>query len=526
MDWQRQFMSGGGSFYTGPNGTHPSCMQPNGAIDTICVAELRTYPPPDLLRCGPGAIDWPHLPIPRGGYLYNPIAAHKRTGRCFCASGYFDPMHQTWPPGLMVASMADPYPGYESYGEYPYDAVVNHGIGGAGSTMKYPHGGWSSVGIGVWGDWIEVYWNESADPQPPRPGRPGGDILPGHWRTYNSADGVTWVLDYDDASPTGVLWFAPETIGMYLGVEDNATHSGSCVNGGIEFWIYDDNYPEIVVTTPFDGQDPVNPAGWVEFDVVDGDYSTVVGATTISIAGVPAWSGDAPLAGFSGSRAAIAGGYHYIIYRDTGWASGEEVTVVVHVEDTLSHDDDETWSFTALLDIPTCTWGGGQYGDEEPPFGLCLIPPVPVVPPPPPAPNLGIGAGEMSTMDGPTGLEVPIEVAGPLEDAPAEIVAAIGTLNSEEAMAVLTYTSAAGEVSTIAIDPTLPWTIQSVTLDDVEYLLELSWSPRCSRWYLGLKTADGVDIVSGVAVVVDYPLLSRFGDARLPPGRLIAVSNG
>jgi hypothetical protein len=339
-------------------------------------------------------------------------------------------------------------------------------------------------------------------------------------------DGITWVVAYDDVTPMGELWFTPETIGMYLWALDGALYGpGSCVNGGIEFWIYDDNYPSIVITTPFDGQVTVNPLGWVEFDVLDGDYPPLVhAATTVTINGVTAWASDAPSAGFAGSRSAIAGGNHFVIYRP--WADAEAVTVAVHVEDTLAHAADEAWSFTALLDIPTCTWGGGQYGDEEPPFGLCLIPPVPVVPPPPPAPNLGIGAGEMSTMDGPTGLEVPIEVAGPLEDEQPGIVAAIGTLNSEEAMAVLTYTSEAGEVSTIAIDPTLPWTIQSVTLDDVEYLLELSWSPRCSRWYLGLKTAAGEDIVSGVAVVVDYLLLSRFGDARLPPGRLIAVSNG
>lgn len=76
---------------------------------------------------------------------------------------------------------------------------------------------------------------------------------------------------------------------------------------------------------------------------------------------------------------------------------------------------------------------------------------------------------------------------------------------------------------TIAFDPTLPWQIQRATLDDVEYLLVLSWNTRDSRWYLEVQSSGGTPIVSGIAIVVDYPLLDRFGYSTLPPGRLIAV---
>lgn len=140
--------------------------------------------------------------------------------------------------------------------------------------------------------------------------------------------------------------------------------------------LYGPDYPEIVNETPFAGQINANPAGWVEFDATDGDNSIAPSETTISLAGVPAWAADAPLPGFAGSRTAIAGGQHYVIYRSTGWTSGEEVAVSVHAEDTLGLEVDETWSFTALIDIPTCAWGGGQYGEPEPPYGLCLAVPL------------------------------------------------------------------------------------------------------------------------------------------------------
>jgi len=136
--------------------------------------------------------------------------------------------------------------------------------------------------------------------------------------------------------------------------------------------LYGPDYPEIEIITPFDGQDPVNPRGWIEFNVLDGDNPAAPGATTASIAGVPAWSGDAALTGFTGSRTPITGGHHYIIYRTSGgWTSGEVVAVSVHAEDTLGLEVDETWSFTALVDLPTCVWGGGEYGEPEPPYGLC-----------------------------------------------------------------------------------------------------------------------------------------------------------
>lgn len=364
MDWQLQTSGPGGTFYTGPNGTRPSCMLLEDGV-TVCVTTTNPTPPPDLM-CGSGTIDWGHVPIPRGGLLYQDLTAHKRTGRCFCAQGYFDSGLQSWAPALMIAQMAGPHVSYPAYGRYPENAVMDHSIWGSGAAYRLWPGSWSSLGGVDMGDLVEIYWNESADPQPPRSGRPGTDIPAGYCRTYKSADGgTTWTQNAEAA-----LGFVPEVAGMYLGSIDNATHSGVCVFGDFEFWIYDDNYPEISIITPFDGQTTVNPSAWVEFDVMDGDYPLVDAATAVTINGVTAWTADAPAAGFSGSRTAISGGNHFILYRP--WLDKEAVTVVVHVEDTLGHADDETWSFTALADLPTCVWGGGQYGELDPPYGLCL----------------------------------------------------------------------------------------------------------------------------------------------------------
>jgi len=61
-----------------------------------------------------------------------------------------------------------------------------------------------------------------------------------------------------------------------------------------------------------------------------------------------------------------------------------------------------------------------------------------------------------------------------------------------------------------------------ILLDGTTYAIELSWNTRDARWYLSLLTATGDPLVSGVPVVVDTPLLSRYVSSEMPPGDLIA----
>ena len=60
-------------------------------------------------------------------------------------------------------------------------------------------------------------------------------------------------------------------------------------------------------------------------------------------------------------------------------------------------------------------------------------------------------------------------------------------------------------------------------LDGVLYQFTFRWNARTSQWTFDLADATGDAIVSGVAVVVDFPLMRRSRDARLPPGALFAV---
>lgn len=62
-----------------------------------------------------------------------------------------------------------------------------------------------------------------------------------------------------------------------------------------------------------------------------------------------------------------------------------------------------------------------------------------------------------------------------------------------------------------------------VELDGVTYTLGLQWNERDGAWYLSISTAEGELLVAGRKVVLDALLLSRYRDARLPRGALMAI---
>jgi hypothetical protein len=63
----------------------------------------------------------------------------------------------------------------------------------------------------------------------------------------------------------------------------------------------------------------------------------------------------------------------------------------------------------------------------------------------------------------------------------------------------------------------------TVPLDDTDFILSFWWNTRESRWYLSVAAADGTALVDGIPLVIDYPLLNRFGSASLPGGMLMAI---
>lgn len=65
---------------------------------------------------------------------------------------------------------------------------------------------------------------------------------------------------------------------------------------------------------------------------------------------------------------------------------------------------------------------------------------------------------------------------------------------------------------------------QRTVLDGREYLLLFRWNQREGRWYLTISDQDGAPIVSGVKIVVNFPLITnRIVDARRPPGEIFAT---
>lgn len=64
---------------------------------------------------------------------------------------------------------------------------------------------------------------------------------------------------------------------------------------------------------------------------------------------------------------------------------------------------------------------------------------------------------------------------------------------------------------------------QRTTLDGRDYLFEIDWNQRESRWYLSMFDQTGDPILQGKKVVAGWDLLRLVIDERRPPGRLYAL---
>ncbi len=61
-------------------------------------------------------------------------------------------------------------------------------------------------------------------------------------------------------------------------------------------------------------------------------------------------------------------------------------------------------------------------------------------------------------------------------------------------------------------------------LDGITYTIDIHYNARKDRWILGIKTSEGTPIIMGIPVLINYNLLGRFADSRLPRGVLFAVN--
>lgn len=65
--------------------------------------------------------------------------------------------------------------------------------------------------------------------------------------------------------------------------------------------------------------------------------------------------------------------------------------------------------------------------------------------------------------------------------------------------------------------------VQDVQLDGRVFTIRGWWNTRMGTWLLDLETADGVRLLSGVRVVLEYPLLPVWRTEDMPSGELFVV---
>ena len=68
--------------------------------------------------------------------------------------------------------------------------------------------------------------------------------------------------------------------------------------------------------------------------------------------------------------------------------------------------------------------------------------------------------------------------------------------------------------------------LMEADLDDVTYQVGLHWNQEASRWTLSVHDLDGEPLVSGLAVVADFPLLRQVRDVLLPEGEFVVDCPG
>nr|DAN50189.1 MAG TPA: hypothetical protein [Caudoviricetes sp.] len=66
--------------------------------------------------------------------------------------------------------------------------------------------------------------------------------------------------------------------------------------------------------------------------------------------------------------------------------------------------------------------------------------------------------------------------------------------------------------------------IQSAILDGAPYKLHFAWNSRAGQWTLDLRDGQGNELVRGIAVVPNLPLLNQCRRNGLPRGELMAVT--
>lgn len=66
--------------------------------------------------------------------------------------------------------------------------------------------------------------------------------------------------------------------------------------------------------------------------------------------------------------------------------------------------------------------------------------------------------------------------------------------------------------------------VESVILDNETYKLKFGWNPYSESWSMDVRNEKGEDLVRGISVVPNFPLLNQYRrEATLPTGEIMAV---
>lgn len=62
-------------------------------------------------------------------------------------------------------------------------------------------------------------------------------------------------------------------------------------------------------------------------------------------------------------------------------------------------------------------------------------------------------------------------------------------------------------------------------LDNVSFKFSFEWNDRDSGWYMSIADVNGVALLSGRRVVLNYPLINLYRDSNLPLGSITAFDS-
>lgn len=66
--------------------------------------------------------------------------------------------------------------------------------------------------------------------------------------------------------------------------------------------------------------------------------------------------------------------------------------------------------------------------------------------------------------------------------------------------------------------------VETVILDTTAYRFHFAWNDYAQMWTVDVCNNDNVDIVRGIPLVSNFPLLAQYRrHANIPPGELLAV---